>query len=47
MEDNKFCRYDKELADKVNKEAQEQAQLMKEQLSKIRSIANVEEKKED
>lgn len=47
MEDNKFCRYDKELADKANKEAKEQAQLMEEQLSKVRSVANDEEKKED
>ena len=47
MEDNKFCRYDKELADKANLEAKEQAQLMEEQLSKVRSVANIEEKKED
>jgi hypothetical protein len=47
MEDNKFCRYDKELADKANEEAKQQAQLMKDQLDKVKSVANDEEKKED
>ena len=48
MEDNKkFAMYDKELADRVNEEAKEQARLKQEQIDLVRSLANNEEKKED
>lgn len=48
MEDNKkFSMYDKELADKVNEEAKEEARLKQEQIERVRSLANKEEKKED
>ena len=48
MEDNKkFTMYDKELADRVNKEAKEEARLKQEQIDRVRSLANNEEKKED
>lgn len=49
MEDNKkFTMYDKELADKVNEEAKEQARLKQEQIDLVRgSVAKSEKKKED
>ena len=49
MEDNKkFTMYDKELADKVNEEAKEQARLKQDQINLVRSLVNKEEnKKED
>lgn len=48
MEDNKkFTMYDKELADKVNEEAKEEARLKQEQIDRVRSLANNDEKKED
>lgn len=48
MEDNKkFTMYDKELADRVNEEAKEEARLKQEQIGLVRSLANKEEKKED
>lgn len=48
MEENKkYLKYDKEIADRVNKEAQEQAKLKEEQINKIRQLVNTEEKKGD
>ena len=48
MEDNKkFTMYDKELADKVNKEAKEQARLKQEQIDIVRSLVNKGEKKKE
>lgn len=48
MEDNKkFTMYDKELADRVNEEAKEEARLKQERIDLVRSLANKEEKKED
>ena len=49
MENNKkFTMYDKELADKVNEEAKEQARLKQDQINLVRSLVNKEEnKKED
>lgn len=45
MEENKiYLKYDKEVADRVNKEAQEQANLKEEQINKIRQLVNNKEK---